>query len=173
MSSLTPGLGDAVRPDGTLKDASEISWSFDADDSIPFPSADASGGHLSSGGCEPAVSTSTLRRTTRISRPSRRYLDGAESDSSAPTSTPLATKRRASCKSPARRVTQKVVINVDNEDDKDGNASSDDGGATTEPATEPTSDDYEALRAMADADIRVCSPLPLTLNLYPHSLPRP
>jgi hypothetical protein len=37
MSSLAPELGDAVRPDGTLKDASEIIWSYDADESIPFP----------------------------------------------------------------------------------------------------------------------------------------
>ncbi|SRR6266404_6246201 len=30
-------LGHALRPDGTLKDASEMSWSYDSDDSVPFP----------------------------------------------------------------------------------------------------------------------------------------
>jgi hypothetical protein len=176
MSSFAPDLGDAVRPDGTLKDASEMTWSFDADDSIPFPlgdaSGDASGGRVSSGEGEPPGPTATLRRTTRVIRPAQRYLDGAESDSSAPASTPLAIKRKASCKSPARRVTQKVTIDVDDEDSEDSNANSDDRGATTEPVTEPASDDYEALRAMADADIRVCFPSPLTFDSHTHLLSR-
>jgi hypothetical protein len=176
MSSFAPDLGDAVRPDGTLKDASEISWSFDADDSIPFPSGDASGdasgGRISSGDGEPAVPTAALHWTTRVIRPAQHFRNGAKSDSSAPTSTPLAIKRKVSCKNPAHCVTQKVTIDVDDEDSKDSNANSDDRGTTTEPVTEPTSDDFEALRAMADADIRVRFPLPLTFNLHPHLLTR-
>jgi hypothetical protein len=176
MSSFTPDLGNAVHPNGTLKDASEISWSFDADESIPFPSGDASGdasgGRVSSGNGEPAVPTAALCQTTCVIRPAQRFCDGAESDSSAPTSTPLAIKRKVSGKNPARRVTQKVTIDVDDEDSEDSNANSDDCGATTEPVTEPASDDFEALRAMADADIRVRFPLPLTFNSHPHLLTR-
>lgn len=161
MASFTPNLGDAVHPDGTLKDASEISWSFDADDTIPFPSSDDTHHHsISSGSPVPA----TVRRTTRISRPSRRVLEAAESALSAPTSTHSAAKRKAPHASPTRRVTQKVVINVDDEDADNSNASSDDGGSTTEPATEPASDDYEALQAMADADDQVGSLLPFTFR---------
>ena len=37
-SPLASNLGDAVRPNGTLKDASEIVWNYDADESLPFPS---------------------------------------------------------------------------------------------------------------------------------------
>jgi hypothetical protein len=102
---------------------------------------------------------------TCVSCPSCRYRDGAELDSSPPASTHLATKRKASCKSLAHHVAQKVVINVD---DKDDDASSEDGGATTEPITEPMSDDYKVLRAMADTDIRVRSPPPLTFRWHSH-----
>lgn len=162
MSSLAPDIGDAVRPDGTLKDASEIVWNFDADDSIPFPSDDASGARIFSDGVQPAaVPSVSLRRTTRTIRPSRRYLEGAESDSSAPATTPIATKCKASCKSPARHVAKKVVINVDDENDEDSDASSDDRGNTTEaitePASEPASEDYEALKAIADSNVKVHS----------------
>ena len=45
---------------------------------------------------------------------------------------------------------------------------SNDGSAATEPATEPTSDDYEALKAMANADNMVRSLSPLSFALYPH-----
>ena len=31
------GLGDAVWPDGTLKDASKMVWTYNNDKSIPFP----------------------------------------------------------------------------------------------------------------------------------------
>ena len=36
--SLFTGFGDAVWPDGTLKDASEIVWTYNDDESIHFPS---------------------------------------------------------------------------------------------------------------------------------------
>jgi hypothetical protein len=174
MSSFAPDLGDAVRPDGTLKDASEMTWSFDADDSIPFPlgdaSGDASGGRVSSGEGEPPGPTATLRRTTRVIRPAQRYLDRAKSDSSAPTSTPLTTKHKASGKSPVCCVVQKV-INLDSEDNEDNNMSGDDSSATTEPATEPASDGYEAVQAMVDTDM-VCSHRLSLFGWYPQLLPR-
>ena len=89
---------------------------------------------------------------TRKIRPPQRFLDGAELDSSTPDSTPLAGKRKTSHQSPACRVSQKI-INVDREDDEVSNASGDDGGATTEPITEPASDGYKAVQAMVDTDM--------------------
>ena len=37
MSSSLSDLGEALRPDGTLKDASEILWHYDEDESLAFP----------------------------------------------------------------------------------------------------------------------------------------
>jgi hypothetical protein len=88
---LDERLAKRYRPDGTLKDASEIVWSFDADDSLPFPQASGD----PSGGSAPAEAG--LRRTTRISRPSRRYIEelNAECVSSTDAPTRLAAKRKA------------------------------------------------------------------------------
>ena len=144
MSSLAPDIGDAVCPDGTLKDASEMTWNYDADDSIPFPSGDQF--------CVQNLPIAPLCWTTRKIRPPRHFLDGAESDSSTPDSMPLAGKRKTSRKSPACWVLQKV-INVDREDNEVSNMSGDDGSATTEPITEPASDGYKAVQAMVDTDI--------------------
>jgi hypothetical protein len=52
---------------------------------------------------------------------------------------------------------KKAIIDVDN-GNSDNSTDSDDG-TTMEPATEPVSDHYEALKAMVDADNKVCSPL--------------
>ena len=114
-------------------------WNFDTDNSIPFPD-------------QPPLLIAPLRWMTCKIHPSWHYLDGAKSDSSTPDSTPLATKCKTSHQSPACQVSQKV-INIDCEDDKGSNASGDDGGATTEPITEPTSDGYEAVQAMVDTDM--------------------
>lgn len=172
--------GDAVRPDGTLKDASEMTWNYDADESIPFPSGSTSVAPLpSSGSHAPATMVAGVRRTTRVSKPSRRVLEAAEA-SNALLSQRLAAKRKAPSDSLQRRVSRKIVINVDDEgadtssgdedasaegedvvsEDEDAATNADiddasDGGTTTEPGT---SDDYEALKAMADADNLVCFP---------------
>ncbi|KAH9023322.1 hypothetical protein EDB85DRAFT_2151211 [Lactarius pseudohatsudake] len=133
MSSVASDPGHAVRPDGTLKDASEINWSFDADKSAPFPSDNVSG----------------VRWTTRVPRPSQRTVEAAEAVASnspvAPASARPDTKRKVPTATvPCCCVTCKVVINLD--------ASDSDEGATTEPNTDPASDNYEAIKAMADAD---------------------
>jgi hypothetical protein len=163
MSSPAHNLGGAVRADGTLKDASEITWNFDADESIPFPAGQISGGHA------PAEMGASVRRTTRIAHPSRRVLEALEEAEEAARSA----KRKPPCGSPRRRVSRKAAINVDdddsnfqkvavNVDDDDGNdacnSNSDsdiDNGITTQPPTEVMSDDFEALKAMADADNQV------------------
>jgi hypothetical protein len=154
MSSFAPDVGDAVRPDGTLKDASEINWSYDADESIPFPSDNASG---PSSGHAPATVVASVRRTTRISRPSRRVLDAleaeaAESASRAPAQN--ARKRKAISPLPDQRAHKNVVNVISDNDSDNGNNSNNnsDGGTPSPPPTEPASDDYESLQAMADAD---------------------
>jgi hypothetical protein len=73
MSSLAPELGDAVRPDGTLKDASEIIWSYDADESIPFPLGSTHS--ILSTRLSPATMVGGVHRTSsRIHRPLRLRL---------------------------------------------------------------------------------------------------
>ena len=97
-----------------------------------------------------------VRQTTQISRPSWRVRKEAESATSAAATSIHPPKCSAPCDSSDHRVTKKAIINVDNNDSDD--SSDNNGGTTTEPATEPASDDYEALKAMADADNQVHSP---------------
>ncbi|KAH9020894.1 hypothetical protein EDB85DRAFT_1895932 [Lactarius pseudohatsudake] len=135
MSSAASDPGHAIRPDSTLKDASEINWSFDADELTPFPSDNVSG----------------VRQTTCVPRPLQRAVEAAEAVASnspaAPASTcPDAKHKALTATVPRRHVTCKVVIDLD--------VSDSDKGATTEPNTDPASDDYEAIKAMADADNR-------------------
>src|ERR1700761_8328857 len=82
MSSSTDNLGDAVRSDGTLKDASEIVWSYDADDSVPFPTGSTSASlPISASRRAPATVVASVRRTTHVIHPCHRYLkedDNAE-----------------------------------------------------------------------------------------------
>ena len=164
-SSSAPDLGDAVRPDGTLKDASEINWAFDADESIPFPAGQNAGDHTASSGSHaPDVMGDSIRRTTRLRRPSRHVLDALDAEAACPR--PRTTKRKPPQDIPSRRVSRKVVIDVDdddgndagdsdNDDDDDSDGDSDNGIAT-EPASEAMSEEYDTLRAMADADNQVC-----------------
>src|ERR1700677_4328660 len=87
MTSTSSSLGDAVRSDGTLKDVSEMVWSYDADETIPFPSGGNSGNTPSSGRHAPATADTAqaVRRMSCVIRPCRRYAeeDKAESASSA------------------------------------------------------------------------------------------
>jgi hypothetical protein len=157
MSSSAGNFGDAVRSDGTLKDTSEIVWSYDADDSIPFPSSSASATHpISVGSHTPATVVAAVCQTNRISRPSRRYLEEDKELHSAPASKSSGVKRKAASTLLNRRATCKT-INVVSDDDCDGDS---DGGTPSPPPTELASDDYESLKAMADADNQVCTPQP-------------
>ena len=84
------------------------------------------------------------RQTTRTHRPSQRALEAAEAASSSSASAHLGSKRKApSDPIPDCRVTRKIIYDLDDEV-----ADPSDGGATTEPAE----DDYESIKAMADAD---------------------
>jgi hypothetical protein len=95
MASSAPppddDLGCAVRPDGTLKDASEIKWSHDLDDETPLsrpaaapawnPAASSAPihpffSHRSTQSIVPVPPTNTgSRRSGRTTRPSNRIID--------------------------------------------------------------------------------------------------
>ncbi|KAH9037035.1 hypothetical protein EDB84DRAFT_1437548 [Lactarius hengduanensis] len=177
MSSTTSDLGQAVRPDGTLKDTSEIVWTYDVDESTPFPLDNVTGTHpFFSGGRAPATMVAGARRTARVPRPSQRARDAAEATAEATTSSssasagarvPHPSQRArdaaeattssssasagpgAKCKAPTATVPRRVMRKVDLDDSF---ADHSDDGATTEPNTEPASDNYESIKAMADTD---------------------
>jgi hypothetical protein len=154
--SSTPSLGDAVRSDGTLKDAAEILWSYDADETIPFPS-DGNSGHCSSSGRHAPATADTaqaVRRTSRVIRPCRRFCeeDKAESASSAIAQKSSGVKRKATSDPPGHCATRKNIVNIVSDN------SSDDRARSPSPLpTEPASDDYDTLQGMADTDNQVCS----------------
>ena len=159
MSPTSSHLGEAVQPDSTLKDASEIEWVFDPDDSLPFPQAsgDPSGGTSSI----PAPAEAGLRRTTRTIRPACRFIEeDAECASTTGAHGNPAAKRKAQCDDPDpdRCVSRKIVINLHDDSDED---------ATSVPPTEVGKDDYEDLQAMADADNLVRFPSP-SLSFFSH-----
>ena len=132
----------------------EIVWSYDADDSAPFPSGSTSASlPISASGRAPAKVVASVRRTTCVIHPCHRYLeedDEAELHS-APTCKTSGVKCKAASTLVNRRATRKT-INVVSDDDSDGES---DGGTSSPPPMELTSDDYESLKAMADADNQV------------------
>ncbi|KAF8265478.1 hypothetical protein EI94DRAFT_322641 [Lactarius quietus] len=128
-----------------------MEWTYDADESLPFPPSTAS--------CVPAPA---VCQTTHPHRPSRRALEAAEADTETEAANALArAKRKATTDpNPTRRVTRKVDVDkldsnsdskvkVDTAADDPGDSDDD---ATTEPGTEPADNDYEVLKAMGDAD---------------------
>jgi hypothetical protein len=152
-------LGHTLRPDGTLKDASEMTWTFDADEALPFPSDTMSGSGITLP-ClpSPARGISGVRQTTRISRLPYRFRHGLDSPSD-PVQAHGVTKRKAppsDDQDDGRRVARKTKTNEDGDTSADGTTTE----VATEVATEPAEDDYESIKAMADADHQVHFPSP-------------
>ena len=177
LSLSAPDLGDAVRPDGTLKDASEINWAFNADESIPFPAGQNTGDHPASlGSHAPDVMGDSICWTTCLCRPSWHVLDALDVEAACPR--PCMTKCKPPQDIPSRRVSWKVVIDVDDDDSNDAGNSNDDNdndsdsdsdnSIATEPASEAMSEEYDTLRAMADADNQVCPSTAPTFIRNPH-----
>ncbi|KAN0128730.1 hypothetical protein V8E53_013451, partial [Lactarius tabidus] len=127
-------------------------WSYDTDKSIPFPSDNASGSHTTSRHA-PATVVAAVCWTTRISHPSRWYLEEAgasESASSTPAHKSAGIKHKATSTLVNQCATHKIV-NVVSDNGIGGD--SDSGSRTPSPLpTELASDNYKALKAMADAD---------------------
>ena len=158
MSSITSNLGDAVWSDGTLKDASKIISSYDADETIPFPPcANSHNTHTPSGMHAPAtaVTTQALRWTTQTICPCQCYLE-ADNEAELASSTIALKVSGIKCKAandlPGRCATRKSITTV-----VSNNSSDDRAPSPLPPPTEPVSDNYEALQAMADADNQVHS----------------
>ncbi len=182
MSALDSPIGHAVRPDGGLKDASEMEWTYDKDESVPFPSNSLAIPATDDPAVSPPLKSvrihsffthakppATLiagsRRSTRTSRPSQRVRDANEVSSLATGSTTAkpstGTKRKAAVNlspGPTRRVVNKAV--VDSDDDDDGN-DTEPAGYETELAEDEDPNDADissqSLQAMADADHEVRS----------------
>jgi hypothetical protein len=180
MSALESPRGHAVRADGQLKDASEMEWTYDNDESVPFPSAsvtipatdDASATPPSEKSPhpffthtkQPARIIAGTRRSTRTSRPSQRVREANETplatsstSGSAQPFTASGTKRKAPVNlspAPARRLATKVVVASDDDHDEQD-------GYETEPAEDDDANDADvssqSLQAMADADHKVKS----------------
>jgi hypothetical protein len=164
MSSPTHHLGDAVRSDGTLKDASEMTWYHDTDESIPFPLSSAPGSHTIPSMPAPAMMVHGAHQTGHIHHPLQHALEAAEASSSMHDGRQSGIKCKASSdclddRGPRRRGVEVVNMDITNVDDN--NASDGESRPPTEPTsdsesqppTEPTSNNnYEALRAMANTD---------------------
>jgi hypothetical protein len=182
MSALDSPIGHAVRADGGLKDASEMEWTYDKEESVPFPSdsltipaTDDPAASPPSKSVRihsffthakpPATLVAGSRHSARTSRPSQRVRDANEVPSLATGSTTAkpstGTKRKAAVNlspGPTRRVVNKAVVELD--DDNDGNDTEPDG-YKTEPAEDEDPNDADissqSLQAMADADHKVRS----------------
>jgi hypothetical protein len=159
--------GCALRPDGTLKDASEIRWHYDVDDELPMPSASTSSAPSTSsipadnpkihpfftGQPPQGVMIAGSRRSGRAIRPSARILDPDNAMSAANPTSAASSKRKAPASSPLRRVAPRI------DTDEDG-SETDAAGLSVHPSSEVSeaedlgemTDKYEALQAMADTD---------------------
>jgi hypothetical protein len=171
-------LGCAVRSDGTLKDASEIDWSFDRDDddspslsSGPSAAAQVSGPSgpelhpFFSGTLRPATFAAGFRRSGRATRPSNRIADP---DNAMGVTAVAAGKRKsgegqASSNKSTRNVKPKksTYVSVPSEDEEDGDGNyiapaptevPTDVDEDIEEAEDADDEEYETLKAMADAD---------------------
>lgn len=171
MSAHALPSGPAIRTDGTLKDASKIEWSFDADESVPFPpEAQNLVGASDGGGAAPTpqVSAEGIRRSARAFCPSRRLLEAVEVSSTGPTATRGA-HQGAKCKAPhgsmTRCVARKIVVDVDrcsssevpDEDNPSTDTAQDSGNDNDamNPSDLTSDANYDSIKAMADADHKV------------------
>ncbi|KAF8258968.1 hypothetical protein EI94DRAFT_1699046 [Lactarius quietus] len=145
MSSSTANLRNAVQSDGTLKDATEIDWPFDTDDSIPFPSVP-----LDSASASASASHTTFASTRAPATNIASFIqDNSEEElQKAPTPKSSSVKRKVTS-SVSNRPTNCKTINLVSDGDSDSDS---DCGSPSLPPTELASDNYESLKAMADAD---------------------
>ena len=146
----TSHLGEALQPDGTLKDVSEINWTFDANKTLPFPQAsgDPSGGPSTA----LAPAEAGLHQMTCTICPAHRYIEGDLECVSSINAQPVAKcKALSDNMDPNWHVSCKVIISLDSDSNKD---------VPSVPPTEDDEDDYESLQVMADANNLVCLPSP-------------
>jgi hypothetical protein len=154
--------GCAVRPDGTLKDASEIVFYRDKDDDSPI--APTKVHPFFTNQPPPGLMVAGSRRSARTTRPSARIIDPDNAMNSGSRLSMTTIKRKAPDSIPLRRVSQKLLVDSNDglasqiaANESSANESSicllhDDSDVETDHAT----DEFEALEAMAAADLKVC-----------------
>jgi hypothetical protein len=129
-----------------------MTWTFDEDEAIPFPSdAVSGGGTLLSSPAEPIAG---VCRTTRISGLPRRYRNELDETSKVSVHVRAINKRKAPPDDDLDNC-QRVACKLKTGLDQDASAD----GTITEVATEPADDDYRPFKEMADADHQVRWPL--------------
>ena len=179
MSASDSARGHAVHADGGLKDATEMDWSYNQDDSVPFPldsltnpdDAVASPALASVGphpffthAKPPAAIVAGSHHSTCPSRPSQHMREV----NNVPELSTRAKRKAAVNLSPAPvcRTEYQVVIDSDgNKTEHDGNVTEPDGNVTepdgnkTEPAMDEDGNNADvssqSLQAKADADHEV------------------
>jgi hypothetical protein len=162
----------AVAPDGSLKDAADIQWYNDPDDSAPIPSASRLSTASASSSAQslakflsshpPAKKVSGERHSSRVRKPSKRTTDPDNAETAGDTfgNAQSGQKRKASTANVSRRVSRKVV-----ESDANSNSASDDDNQSDVADTEAHSDEdpdethatanYERMKALGDDDRKV------------------
>ena len=136
---------------------SEIIWSYDADESIPFPSGDNAHSSPPSSGHAPATATTAhaVHRTSCVSCPCWHFLEEDEVELAFST-VALKTsgvKHKATSDPPVLHARLSLMWSA-----MMVLASNSRALSPSLPPIEPASDNYEALQAMADTDNQVCSP---------------
>ena len=163
----------AVAPDGSLKDAADIQWYNDPDDSAPLPSASRS-----STGTSPLLLAQSLdkfwssrpptkrvsgeRHSSRVRKPSKRTIDPDNAETAGDTfkNVQSGQKRKASTANISRWVTHQVI-----ELDTNSDSASDNDFQSDAVDTEVNSDEdqdearatanYEKMKALGDNDRKV------------------
>jgi hypothetical protein len=151
MSNSNSDCGCTVRPDGTLKDASEIDWDYDPEE--------AAAAHINSTTVAASSSSAPLtihpfftgaRCSTHAARPSACTMDPDNVMNA------LA-KCKASSPTQYRRLSHKIVV----ESQSDGEINNEDYAESILDTTDieeiegPEDSEYEHLKEMADADHQV------------------
>jgi len=149
-----PNLGCAQHADGSLRDASEIEWTFDKDESILFPSVNEHEGSslihpFFTGAIPPAMMVGGARRSTQTHHPLQCAQDTAQSFSSDIQARIMSSvKHKADTTAPHWYVAHKTIASSDDE------GKSDSSGSITEVAEDKERDclGVHIKKAMADAD---------------------
>jgi hypothetical protein len=150
MSNSNSDRGCAVRPDGTLKDASEIDWDYDPDDAVAEQIDSTTAASSSSAPPKIHPFFTGARRSTRAARPSARTID-PDNVMNAPA------KRKASSPTQKRRLSRRIIVESqsDGEINDKNYAESIPDTTDVEEIEESGDSEYERLKEMADADHQV------------------
>jgi hypothetical protein len=164
---MSSTLGCAQNSNGTLRDASEIQFYHDVDSAKPLPAASTSLS-LTSRPLAPIFTTQrplgkvagsrrSPRRSSRQSKPSARVIDPNNAESST-----LSSKRKSAEASTVPRKAPRLSKAAASDSETDGSDNDSDNESTDAPTEVEADDDepqevmdteeYESIKAMADAD---------------------